>query len=527
MHSSCNPSEKSCSAEVWKDYLREQSSVDIIRDIDGNQYGALVLGSQKWLDRDLITIRYRNGDRIQGLDSGSVKAIHKSPVFPKEGSFGLIYPISSVQDPRGICPKGWRVATVRDWNILSDFAGGDDSAFVLLMNGVEQEKVFSNAIGSNGSQNIFHPLVWWEDQKHKSGSASNRSYFRAFPKSKWQAGNFSMGVPCRCIKDEIRTSDFYLPWREISQYSALFRTEENISADEVYSRIISGGIACTNPARLIWDKRKRIYWVLIAGNAIQNLGGVGVLGINARNLHHAKVFQKRKSGFYLAGQTGKIGMSGTHRVLFGSAKVIVSLEGAEPILLVRMAMGQGGQFTGLDLADYSSSLEKVNLSQMISGLYLGVFFTLIPLSFFLLFYFREHSLLKYFLQINSLRDFGPDYKQATPNTCTLPSGTVLNLSGVVFAKSEGNYVYFKVIDKDKPLVERFRLKHFIVELYEFGFVQSHKSYVVNLAFVEKVEADEILLAQDLRIPLSRHFKNFFLTEYGHWVSNNLEHQDAS
>jgi uncharacterized protein (TIGR02145 family) len=112
-----------------------------VKDIDGNVYNTLTIGTQTWMIENLKTTKYRNGDLI-GTSSPSTLDIRNanSPAYQwaydnKESNaatFGRLYTWYAVTDSRGVCPIGWHVSTDAEWSALITFLGGEVVAYSKL-----------------------------------------------------------------------------------------------------------------------------------------------------------------------------------------------------------------------------------------------------------------------------------------------------------------------------------------------------------------------------------------------------------
>ena len=110
---------------------------DIVKDIDGNIYKTVTIGSQTWMVENLKTTRYLNGDLI-GTTNPPTKNIsgESSPKYQwayggdenNVATYGRLYTWFAITDKRKIAPKGWHIPTSQDWKILEDFLGGRDIA---------------------------------------------------------------------------------------------------------------------------------------------------------------------------------------------------------------------------------------------------------------------------------------------------------------------------------------------------------------------------------------------------------------
>ncbi len=86
----------------------------------------------------------------------------------------------------------------------------------------------------------------------------------------------------------------------------------------------------------------------------------------------------------------------------------------------------------------------------------------------------------------------------------------LNVSDILYLESVGDHVCIHM--QHQQLITRKTLKHYIVELSEYGFYQVHKSYLVNAQQVKQARklrfSDyELSLSNDTNIRLSRRYKS--------------------
>lgn len=124
-----------------------------VADSDGNQYKTIEIGSQCWLESNLKTSNYNS-------DLGSDKYDNDSMIYAENDydwysygnnqlgaysiysyqdvldcddsdcvldKYGALYNWYAVSNYNGICPIGWRVPSLSDWNNLNNFIGDDSS----------------------------------------------------------------------------------------------------------------------------------------------------------------------------------------------------------------------------------------------------------------------------------------------------------------------------------------------------------------------------------------------------------------
>lgn len=107
-----------------------------VRDIDGNYYETVTIGTQVWMAENLKVSRYRNGEPIEQVaDKDSWKNLTDRGgwCYPnndsiQEKTLGKLYNWFAVSDPRGICPQGWHVPSDGEWQALIEYLGGSKAA---------------------------------------------------------------------------------------------------------------------------------------------------------------------------------------------------------------------------------------------------------------------------------------------------------------------------------------------------------------------------------------------------------------
>jgi uncharacterized protein (TIGR02145 family) len=129
-----------------------------VADIDGNQYPSVIINGQEWMQNNLTVSKYRNGDIIPevtdaaewaSLTSGAWRYIANDP------SYGKLYNWYAVNDPRGLAPQGWHVATATEFTVLTNFLGGTDFAGSRLKGGAWTPSSYNSGQGFVPTDIIF------------------------------------------------------------------------------------------------------------------------------------------------------------------------------------------------------------------------------------------------------------------------------------------------------------------------------------------------------------------------------------
>ena len=73
----------------------------------------------------------------------------------------------------------------------------------------------------------------------------------------------------------------------------------------------------------------------------------------------------------------------------------------------------------------------------------------------------------------------------------------------------------------KIIKTNYNLKYWYDKLHTYGFTYSYKAFLINPEYVSAFEKNEIVMINDKRIPLSRHFKKEFEIIYHNFLHESL------
>jgi uncharacterized protein (TIGR02145 family) len=106
-----------------------------VKDIDGNFYHTVAIGTQVWMVEDLKVTHYRNGDPIPNVTDNTQWSNQKTGAYcdydNKPGNsitYGKLYTGYAVQDIRNIAPNGWHVPNDDEWGKLIQYLKGGNVA---------------------------------------------------------------------------------------------------------------------------------------------------------------------------------------------------------------------------------------------------------------------------------------------------------------------------------------------------------------------------------------------------------------
>jgi len=197
---------------------------EVLTDQDGNKYATVMIGTQEWMADNLRSSRFCNGDPIAHVTDSTLWVGTTSDAWTYYGNdamadsaYGKLYNWFSVNDPRNICPCGWRIPTDAEWMVLIDHLGGESVAGGKMKSSGIQYWQMPNADATNASgfsglpgglrhnNGMFMGLgvvgSWWSSKEAPTTSAWTHS-LNAWGGNTYRATHYKRaGLSVRCIKD--------------------------------------------------------------------------------------------------------------------------------------------------------------------------------------------------------------------------------------------------------------------------------------------------------------------------------------
>jgi len=208
-------------------------SIHLVKDIDGNTYNTVQIGTQCWTKENLRVSKYKDGTLIPFDESGGTTGDSLNETWSRIAdaravygnnsqnitTYGYLYNWYSVENPKGICPSGWHVPSGLEWSELIKFLGGEEIAGTRLKSSGTPFLKFPNENATNESGfsgllggyrdidgrfiNIGYYSMFWDGPTGGSYKIDN-NYIMYHGDSYLYIGydNFkSVGASVRCIKD--------------------------------------------------------------------------------------------------------------------------------------------------------------------------------------------------------------------------------------------------------------------------------------------------------------------------------------
>ncbi len=124
------PSSHSCGATNVHNNSVQYGTMN---DQEGTTYRTVQIGAQVWMAENLMTSHYLNGDPIPTITaSGGIwhSTANGASCWIQDDSanyscpYGKLYNWYAVEDSRGVCPSGWHVPSIGEFNMLINVLGG-------------------------------------------------------------------------------------------------------------------------------------------------------------------------------------------------------------------------------------------------------------------------------------------------------------------------------------------------------------------------------------------------------------------
>jgi uncharacterized protein (TIGR02145 family) len=251
--------------------------IPTVKDIDGNTYNTVSIGTQCWIQSNLKVSKYKNGDAIPtGLNDGTWRSTTSGAytIYNNDNAndaiYGKLYNWYAVADNRGLCPNGWHVPTDAEWTTLTNYLGGQSVAGGKMKSigntywrspnlGATNVSGFSGLPGGSRSRfgdGLFHDLQSYGYYWSATRVDDNKAWFtflgwydaNVYTNNSMNFPSLQVGISIRCLKDSTITTNVVNPSINTTQLSAIMSNSAtsggNVSSD--------GGSAVTSRG-VVWS----------------------------------------------------------------------------------------------------------------------------------------------------------------------------------------------------------------------------------------------------------------------------------
>jgi len=196
----------------------------LLKDIEGNDYYTIKIGTQIWMTGNLKTTKYNDGTAIPLVTSNTNWSALSTPGYcwfsndstVNKATYGAIYNWYTINTGK-LCPTGWHVPTDADWTSLTSYLGGEVVAGGKLKEtgithwqppniGATNESGFTALPGGNRSisgafGSIGYNSGWWSSTESSTTAAPCRTL--NYDASNVGRGDLlkMVGLYVRCLRD--------------------------------------------------------------------------------------------------------------------------------------------------------------------------------------------------------------------------------------------------------------------------------------------------------------------------------------
>jgi uncharacterized protein (TIGR02145 family) len=206
-----------------------------VKDIDGNIYHTVTIGTQVWMVENLKTTKYRNGDPIPNYtDDNEWRTLLIGAFCNYDNNsdncatYGNLYNWYAVEDSRNIAPIGWHVPTDEEWTTLENYVAANLGisgsvakalASTIIWTSINTSGAIGNDLTKNNSTGftalpggirsnigVFNLIrrygFWWSSTEDNSTNAFCQSmYYGGSNLGDYSSGSKENGFSVRCLKD--------------------------------------------------------------------------------------------------------------------------------------------------------------------------------------------------------------------------------------------------------------------------------------------------------------------------------------
>jgi uncharacterized protein (TIGR02145 family) len=144
-------------------------------DEDGNQYGVVTIGDQVWMQENLKTTTYSNGNSIPnvaGADDWSNLTTGAFVWYDNDiswkDSYGALYNWFAANNANGLCPAGWHVPSFAEWLQLVNYVESQGFPNTQVTNGAGSALKSCRQVNSplGGNCNTTEHPRWGSDNTY-------------------------------------------------------------------------------------------------------------------------------------------------------------------------------------------------------------------------------------------------------------------------------------------------------------------------------------------------------------------------
>ena len=197
-----------------------------VTDVDGNTYNTISIGNQIWLTENLKVTKYNDQEPISLVLDDASWSTQTEPAYcyylgdiANANIYGNLYNWHVINNAKNVCPSGYYVPSIADWEELITFVGGNAVAGGKLKEMGLEHWSDPNIGADNSSSFTLLPSGW---RANNNGLYENLSYMAYVwsstsidaqsssiilvgydsPACYTSDSHILTGLPIRCLKDK-------------------------------------------------------------------------------------------------------------------------------------------------------------------------------------------------------------------------------------------------------------------------------------------------------------------------------------
>jgi uncharacterized protein (TIGR02145 family) len=208
-----------------------------VKDIDGNTYNTVQIGTQCWTKENLRVTKYRDGTDVPLDESGGTSGNGTGQTWGNRNTgartvyghiaanlatYGYLYNWYAAVDSKGLCPSGWHIPQDGEWTILIKFLDNNAN------NGIAS--TFQSFTAGGTLKELG--TTYWEDPNK---GATNESGFSALPSgNRYSDGEFGRigNIKSYCFfwSATVSTNLFYALGRDLYSTNSYIGMNANVKS---------------------------------------------------------------------------------------------------------------------------------------------------------------------------------------------------------------------------------------------------------------------------------------------------------
>ena len=212
-----------------KEQIEELILIVGIKDLEGNNYKVINIGSQIWMAENLRVTKFNDGTPIPNITDDYIWGNLTTPGFSWEknnpannttyGPYYNWYVVDTASNGnRNVCPSGWHIPSDNEWAILIEYLGGDSVAggkmkeagtthWVIPNTGATNESGFTalpaNVRTDYPSIIVGYGCFFWSSTQESHFQTEAWSCFVLYNHKRCIRQNYNKndGFSIRCLKD--------------------------------------------------------------------------------------------------------------------------------------------------------------------------------------------------------------------------------------------------------------------------------------------------------------------------------------